>query len=68
MRIPCHLTRKNWQPCLTALEPPFNGGAIVKAHVSRAAAMVGTSNRVQVLRTARDADLASASLVRAKCD
>jgi hypothetical protein len=43
-------------------------GAIVKAHVSRATAKVGTSNRVQVPRAARDADLALASRFRAKRD
>jgi hypothetical protein len=48
VRILCCLTSGNRQPYLAAMERPFNGGVIVKAHVSRATAKVGTSNRVQV--------------------
>lgn len=46
------------------MEPPFIGGAMVRAHVSWATARVGMSNRAQVPRTARDAGLALASRVR----
>jgi hypothetical protein len=59
-------TRTGWKDALGSRRIQRLGHA--RTHISRVTAKVGTSSRVRVPRTARDAGLALASRVRAKRD